>query len=88
MNTYRFNVGDIVRVKGYMTVENDDYYPGFVSEMEQYKNKEYAIMDVVTDTVYCLKRTDGSIDKNLGQFYWLNKWLEPLSQRASIEELL
>lgn len=88
MSEYRFSIGDLVRVKSYMK-EGDDEYPGFVSDMDKHKNKEYIVGEVLpSKTIYRLRSKDGSIETDVTQFYWSYKWLEPVVQRDSIEELL
>ena len=88
MSEYRFNIGDLVRVKSYMK-EGDDEYPGFVDDMEKYKNKEYIVGEVLpSKTIYRLRSMDDSIETDVTAYYWSYKWLEPVAQRDSIEGML
>lgn len=83
-------VGDIVRVKSYMKQGSTDilYYD---SNMDRYKGKTFKIISARNFSGMILIRL-GSIEEennfNLGKWNWLEKWLEPVSARLPVEELL
>lgn len=84
------NLEDIVRVKDYMVEGYSDgiYYN---DKMDIYKGKTYRIIKTIphgSHFLFTLGNLDKRKDSDLDSWKWIEKWLDPVNTRVSIEELL
>lgn len=77
MSEPRFNVGDVVQIIDYP--HGLDYRKSWLSTVSEIENVIRLGDNVTHDWVYRLKDTE---------WIWAEKWLQPVSIRSSIDQLL